>query len=213
MVPTERAETLEGPLREALESLEGILGAGESFDPGTAEGTLRIACEDFGTMLLAPGLFQRLRDRAPGLDLDIGAHPRERVLASLEDKSLDLAVGVYTELPASIRGRRLLHSDFVCVVRRGHPRIRKRLTLRQYAELPHALIGVGDPGPTFVDEALAEHGLRRRVALRIGHFLAAPLVVAETDLCSRFRASSGSGSPRWRRSRCTSRRCRSRPFR
>ncbi len=182
MVPTERAESLEIPLRDALESLESVLGASEAFEPASAEGTLRVACEDFGTMLFAPGLFRRLRARAPSLNLDIGAYRRDRVIAGLEDKSLDLAIGVYTDLPASIRMRRLLQPDFVCVVRRGHPRIRKRLTLKQYAELPHALIGIGDPGPTFVDEALAEQGLTRRVALRIGHFLAAPLVVAETDL-------------------------------
>ncbi|MBO6933781.1 MAG: LysR family transcriptional regulator [Deltaproteobacteria bacterium] len=182
MVPTERAESLESPLREALASLESVLGAGERFDPATAEGTMRIGSEDFGTMLLAPGIFRALRERAPSMNLDVGSQRREAVMAGLENKSLDLAIGVYANLPASLRTRRLLEEDFACVVRRGHPRIKRRLTLKQYVELPHALIGVGDPGPTYVDRALAEKGLSRRVALRIGHFVAAPLVVAETDL-------------------------------
>lgn len=181
MVATERAEALEEPLRDALASLEGMLGASESFDPATAEGTFRIASQDFATMLLAPRLLQRLREQAPLLNLDM-ADRRDRLFGALEDKSLDLAIGVFGDLPASIRQRRLVVEDFACVVRRKHPRIRKRLTLKQYAELPHALIGVSDPGPTLVDRALAEHGLERRVAVRIGHFLAAPLVVAETDM-------------------------------
>jgi len=182
MVPTERAEALEGVLRDALGALEGVLGASETFDPTRDQRVFRLASEDFGTMLLAPPLSRALRREAPGIDLDIGAHPRDQVFAGLEDKTLDLAIGVYPRLPASLRRQRLLEDGFACVVRRGHPRIRKRLTLKQYVELPHALIGVGQPGRTAVDRALAARGLERRVALRVGHFLAAPLIVAESDL-------------------------------
>lgn len=182
MVPTERAESLEPALREALEAIEEALGATETFEPATAQRLFRIASEDFGTMLLVPPLLRRLRSEAPGIDLDVGSQARRRVFDALEEKSLDLAIGVFGELPASLRQQRLLEDGFACVVRRGHPRVNKRLTLKQYVELPHALIGVGEPGPTVVDTALARRGLERRVALRVGHFLAAPLVVAETDL-------------------------------
>jgi DNA-binding transcriptional LysR family regulator len=133
-------------------------------------------------MLLAPPLLQALRREAPGVDLDIGPQEREMVFASLESKAIDLAIGVFFDLPAPLRRQRLLEEDFACVVRRGHPRINKRLTLKQYAELPHALIGVGTPGRGVVDTALEERGLERHVALRVGHFLAAPLIVAESDL-------------------------------
>ena len=184
MVPTERAEALEGPLRDALAALESALGAQDHFDPATAERSFHIAAEDLGQVLFLPAVLRALRERAPGIDLDVMPRERAALLGSLEDKSIDLVIGVFADpLPAAFRTQRLLVEDFVCVTRRGHPRIRKRLTLKQYAELPHALIGVGQRGvPTAVSRALAAHGLERRVALRVGSFLAAPLIVAETDL-------------------------------
>ena len=49
--------------------------------------------------------------------------------------------------------------------------------------LRHALITVRDDrSPGAVDEALGRLGLTRRIALRVPNFLAAPLIVAETDL-------------------------------
>ena len=182
MVPTDHAETLEPALREALGAIEGVLGAQESFEPSTAKHLFRLATEDFGAMLLAPPLLRALRIEAPGIDLDMAPRPRDVTLAGLENREIDLAIAVVGALPASLRRQRLLREQFACVVRRGHPRINKRLTLKQYVELPHALIGVGDPGRTVVDAALDEHGLSRRVVLRVGHFLVAPLIVAESDL-------------------------------
>jgi DNA-binding transcriptional LysR family regulator len=181
MVPTERAESLEAPLREALAAIEGLLGAGARFDPATARASFVIAAEDYGSTLLLPALLTRLRAEAPGIDLDV-VGPTADLHAKLERKEVDLSIGVVREPPAALRVQRLFDDGFACVVRRGHPRVKARLTLQQYVELPHARIGTGVRGPSVVDEALAKRGLRRRVALRIGHFLAAPLIVAETDL-------------------------------
>ena len=182
MVLTERAERLEAPLREALDALQTALGAEEAFDPATASRRFHLAAEDLASVLFLPGLLRRSRQDAPAIDFDVMPQHGAALFAGLEDKSIDLSIGVHRELPAFLRQQRLLVEDFVCVVRRGHPRIRKRLTLKQYAELPHALIGVGDRGPTRVGTALAARGLERRVALRVGSFVAAPLIVAETDL-------------------------------
>jgi DNA-binding transcriptional LysR family regulator len=45
------------------------------------------------------------------------------------------------------------------------------------------LITLGDDrGPTWVDQTLAKLGHRRRVAARTRYFMAAPLIVAKTDL-------------------------------
>lgn len=82
----------------------------------------------------------------------------------------------------ALRARRLLRERYVCVARRGHPKIGKRLDLATFAALPHAFIAPrGTPGGV-VDDALAERGLSRRVALTIQHFLVAPYAIAGSDL-------------------------------
>ncbi|MGE0788177.1 MAG: LysR family transcriptional regulator [Sandaracinaceae bacterium] len=182
MVPTERAEALERPLREALAGLEAVLGHETRFEPASAKLTFRIVSEDFVGAFLVPDLLASLRARAPGIDLDVVRGRPPAVYADLEAKRIDLALGVFRDPPPSIRIQRIGEGDFVCVVRKGHPKLGKRLTLKRYTELPHALIGTGARGAAPVDVALAERGLSRRIVLRIEDFLAAPLIAAETDL-------------------------------
>ncbi|MEZ4336968.1 MAG: LysR family transcriptional regulator [Sandaracinaceae bacterium] len=182
MVATPRAEALEAPLREVLDAAEALFTAAPEFDPKTSEQLYTLATEDFISTFVVPPLLARLRDEAPRTDLDVGSRSRRDVLAGLEQSELDLAIGVYRNPPASMRVSTLFEERYACIVRRGHPRVRRRLTKKQYLELPHAIIAVGERGGGPVDAALAEMGERRRVLLRVGHFLAAPLIVARTDL-------------------------------
>lgn len=57
-----------------------------------------------------------------------------------------------------------------------------RLSLEQYVALPHLLISLMGRGATWVDPVLERLGLRRRIALRVPQYLAAPHIIAETDL-------------------------------
>jgi DNA-binding transcriptional LysR family regulator len=72
--------------------------------------------------------------------------------------------------------------DLVLLMRRRHPALRRRLTVRRYAALDHVLVAPrGLPGSP-VDSALERLGLQRRVVLRTTHFAAAAVVVSKTDL-------------------------------
>ena len=101
----------------------------------------------------------------------------------LETGELDLALGAIVDEAPGIRRIDLCTEGFACAVRREHPTIRGKLSLDDYVGTSHLLITLGDSGrPTWVDEALAARGRRRHVALRVRHFMAAPLVAARTDL-------------------------------
>ena len=69
-----------------------------------------------------------------------------------------------------------------CLVREDHPDVGDTLSLETFARLSHALISPRGSGPSFVDDALAALGLSRRIALRIPFFLAAPMIIARSDL-------------------------------
>jgi len=74
----------------------------------------------------------------------------------------------------------------VLVVRKGHPLVKSKLTREQFAALRHVDIelafGRGGVGQALAEQAFAEQGLRRNVALRVPTFSAAALVLASTDL-------------------------------
>lgn len=191
LVPTPRAESLRAPLRHALDALAAALSPPAPFDPATSRRRFTIAAADYAQLVVLPPLVARLSADAPGVDLaarDIGPVPLSDGLAAGD---FDLAIGPPTTVrsrpsarPAagSLHERRLFSERFVCLVRRDHPRVGKRLDLDTYVELPHAFVAPrGTPGG-IVDDVLAERGLSRRVALMVQSFLVAPWAVASSDL-------------------------------
>jgi DNA-binding transcriptional LysR family regulator len=77
----------------------------------------------------------------------------------------------------------LFRDRFVCVVRADHPGIATPFDLDGYLALSHVLIAPRGQRGGVVDNELERIGRKRRVAVRLSHYLAAPYVVTETDLC------------------------------
>ncbi|MEH6405194.1 MAG: LysR substrate-binding domain-containing protein, partial [Sneathiella sp.] len=151
------------------------------FEPATAFGCFTISTIDHMALLLMPTLIANLTKLAPGLDLKIPPPSGDNV-DLVAQGGVDLAIGVYEQLPASLYCRSLYDEDLVCIVRRGHPVIAKGLTLDHYTTLLHLLVIIDGQGGSIVDAALAQCGLSRRVAVRLPHFLAAAMFVAESDM-------------------------------
>jgi DNA-binding transcriptional LysR family regulator len=182
LVPTDRALAIAGPLRQALLDLTASAARGAAFDPARAERTFTISTADYGELVAVPRIVGRLEHAAPAIELRI--EPPQRDFADrLADGRLDAAVGPPLSVPGTIMRTRLASEPFAVVLRRGHPSARRRWSVARYLELSHLLIAPrGAPGSA-VDDLLARQGLRRRVAVRVSSFVAAPHVVAATDLC------------------------------
>ncbi|MCE0558524.1 LysR family transcriptional regulator [Motilimonas sp. E26] len=177
---TPRAEALSGSVARLLEDAKAIV-APATFEPSTAQCRFTIATADHLAALLMPKLLSKLAKHAPGVDLVIPARAGNNIHLVAEGGA-DFAIGVYDDLPARFYQRRLFNEDFVCLVRRDHPVLAKPFTLAQFASLSHISVSITGMGNSAVDEALAKQGLKRRVAVRLPHFLAAPMLVAETDM-------------------------------
>jgi DNA-binding transcriptional LysR family regulator len=183
MVLTAHAQALREPLAEVLGGVAKILDGGSAFDPASAERRFVIAAPDFFSTLIVPNALEVLRREAPGVELSIVPSARRANAWLLESGEIDLALGAAVDDAPGIRSVELCTEKFACAVRRDHPEIGERLTLAQYTRVPHLVITLGDDEqPTWIDEALAKKGHARRVALRTRYFMAAPLIVAKSDL-------------------------------
>jgi DNA-binding transcriptional LysR family regulator len=184
MVPTIRAQAMRAPLRRALEDLTGTLSSPGAFDPKTARLRAFVGGSDYAELVLLPGIMARLVREAPGVEL--------RVLMPGQDPASELASGKldFVIMPSTpgaeaqgIRGRQLLRDRFVCIARRAHPLARtKTLSMSSFAGAAHALISPWGMDGGYVDDALARLGLQRKVAVAVPHFLAAPHIIASSDL-------------------------------
>jgi DNA-binding transcriptional LysR family regulator len=185
MVLTERARALIEPVELAVSQLERVFTPDSAFDPSTSERTFRVAATDNMEFYLLPKLVPMLAREAPRVRLDVHHLPSDW-MRSLSNGDVDLKLGRKYEIPAAFHSEDLFEERFTCVVRRKHPFRGARPTLEQFSRLSHLAIvpsGVaGKDAPAFIDDALAAHGIQRRVLLTVSHFLVAPYVVAASDL-------------------------------
>jgi LysR family transcriptional regulator, mexEF-oprN operon transcriptional activator len=180
--PTPRALALAQQLRPALQQIQATLLEDDRFDPATSDRVFAIGMSDYVEFTVLPWLVQRLQAAAPGVSLQIRSGDRTKLLDLLDRGELDLACGLFPEQVPSHQEQLLFEERFVCVCRRDHPQVGSQLTLNDYLALSHLLVSVKEDRLGRVDALLAQHNLKRQVALSIPHFLVAPMVLAETDL-------------------------------
>jgi DNA-binding transcriptional LysR family regulator len=183
MQPTARAEEVAPLLGRALEDLARVVATPEKFDPARSKRCFTIVADDYSELVLLPELLARMWRLAPNVDVRVRPQ-HARWLDDLLEGRADLAVVPALRPPSGgIVLQKILHEDYVCVVRADHPRVKKKISLADYLELPHALIAPRGESGSVVDTALGRLGRRsRRVAVEIPHFLVAPHVVRATDV-------------------------------
>jgi DNA-binding transcriptional LysR family regulator len=185
MVLTERAQSLLGPVQDAIARLEHLFLHTRSFDPRTTQRSFRIAATDNLSFYLLPRLAARLAGEAPQVSLRV-EHLEAAWATQLATGDLDLKLGREYPVPDGLRSEHLLVERLICVVARDHPLRKRRITLAEYAGLRHLTFMAGTPGSELasssIDERLREHGLARRVVMTIEHLVVAPFVIAGSEL-------------------------------
>jgi DNA-binding transcriptional LysR family regulator len=76
----------------------------------------------------------------------------------------------------------LLEDGLVCVVCRGHPLAKGRMTPDRYFKFPHVIITLMSAERDLTDESLAALGKQRRIGLRVPYLAAAVMAVKDTPL-------------------------------
>jgi len=177
---TPRALSLSAQVTKLLEDVRSIVAPCD-FDPNTARGKFTIATADHLALILIPKLVNRLAQLSPNIDLVIPKQAGDNV-ELISEGSADLAVGSFSNLPARFYNKNLYEEDFVCVVRQGHPISNALLTPELFVAWPHLSVTITGHGKSYIDHALEQIGLKRRIAVKTPHFLSTPMIVAESDL-------------------------------
>lgn len=179
MVATPRAQELLSRIGPALAQVEAALAEGRRFEPAGAQRLVRIYANDLAQLSLVAPLAARLRLRAPGVRLAVGAY-RDALAQALAEGEVDLVLGMRRDLP-TLRQRSLVRDRFLCVVRRGHPCLSEPWTLAAYAALEHVMVAFRAEARGSMDRLLTEAGLTRTVVLSVSSTLAALAAVASSD--------------------------------
>jgi len=178
---TPRARGLAPRIRQALAALAATIESHREFRPADVE-SVTIGATDYVGFVLLPHLLRAMQRDAPATSLRTRTMEGREALEPLEAGLCDVALGTFPHIPAGLRSEALFDEQFVCLVRKDHPLVGARLSVEVYARLGHVLVTSPSDGLGPVDHALGRLGRHRRIAAYVPHFLAAPSIVAETDL-------------------------------
>jgi DNA-binding transcriptional LysR family regulator len=176
---TARAQAMAQPLAALLAQAAALVATARPFEPATLEREFRIHTTDHVLSVLGVALGREIAAEAPGVSLRFLPILPDDVAPLRDD--VDLALGVFPDLPPELRKQALFEDRFCCVVRRDHPLVRGRLSLKQYTALDHVLVAPRGRAGGAADAALAALGERRRVTRALPYFLSALHCVAESD--------------------------------
>jgi DNA-binding transcriptional LysR family regulator len=189
--PTARAEALWPPVRGALAQLQAVFSP-EAFDPRRDATNFTLTMADATAALLMPALVDAIERARALVNIRVIPLTTRDPRRLVEAGDADLAVGYFpaavTALiaqgpEAMLRHQQLYTTEYVCVMRPGHPLAAEgALTLDAFAAAHHLLVSFSGRPHGFVDQALAALGRQRRIVLTVNQFATAGVVVEHSDL-------------------------------
>jgi len=201
--PTPRAEALWPEVRRALGHLRAAFAPGE-FNPQADPTSFRIAMADATAALFMPPLVSHIEASRALASLRVLPLTTRDPSALLERGDADLAIGHFPETVAALnsqgadsplRHTHLHDSEYVCVMRAGHPLAERELTLDAYCAADHLLVNFAGRPYGLADQALAALNRQRRIVLTVNQYFTAGRVVAGSNLLTvlpaRFVGATG----------------------
>jgi DNA-binding transcriptional LysR family regulator len=168
---TEAGRVLQEQVGSVLAALEEARGALEA-QREVVQGTLALGASDTLATYLLPPVFRALRERFPGVELQLDNRPSPAIAEAVAARSLDVGV-VSLPLPptvsAGVRALRqvpLQAQRDVVVVAPGHPLARRaRLRPAELADVALVLLDRTTASRAWLDAHFAAAGVQPRVAM------------------------------------------------
>lgn len=195
MVPTSLALSLMEPMRGVLDGLRNLASTAAPFDPRTSRTQFTLTVPGYIACVVLPRLTRYLERNAPGVDLEVRAANRERATEWLENGEVDFRMGWIREPPEDLRFKTLYRDSFVCIARRDHPGIPRKLTAELFCSLPHvrAMVHRKSDSGQVIDQAVEDLGKRLRISLLVQEILTVPYIVASSNLIAAVPARLARG--------------------
>jgi len=177
MEPTARALELAEALKPVMEGLSDALFATGGFDPLVSERSFALGVFDIGEITLAPLLLGAMATESPSVRLALRPVDRNDALAQLDSGAIDLAIIDMDAHAGWVRTQPLYQERFACVFDPKLVKAKAPISLDAFLAHPHLLTSFSRGFTGFVDEALAQQGLARRVTMTTTRFATLPFVL------------------------------------
>lgn len=181
MLPTPRASQLTEPVEAILDKLRDEVLSASGFVAEESERTFTLGLSDVGSYVLWPRIVSSVAQLAPMVRLRMRVMTLPLIASALESAEVDVVLGAYPNLPATLYQRRLFERKYVALVRIGHPLAGKKLSIQAFARCPQAVVRLASGIQDRIDEALAQYGLARERVLEMPSYLMLPPLLDAGD--------------------------------
>lgn len=100
----------------------------------------------------------------------------------LDSQEIDFGISACGDVPERFEIEQIDEDVHVVLMRKRHPLFAANMTLNRFAAAAHVLVSPRCDPRGFVDTALAEKGLTRRIVLTVNQFSVVGPIIAATDL-------------------------------
>jgi DNA-binding transcriptional LysR family regulator len=181
MVLTPRGVELRERVHLLVSEAQQLLSSGEEDGAATVWRNFVLIVDDGYAGLLAPQLASYEGARAPETAFHFLSEGQVDSKA-LGEGTADLKIGRVHASSPELMVEHLSYSRYVGVAHAGHDLLAGPVDIERFAGASHIDILEADAVAATVDTALAEHSLRRTVAMTIRHYTSAFSMIGQTNL-------------------------------
>jgi len=184
MEPTPLALAVSDAVEEIVRIYTVQLSDPRKFDSTISRREFAIAASDVGHLLVLPRLFAEVGQKAPTVRFTAAPLSARPLIEELQSGAVDVAVGGFPNLSAGVLEQTLYKEEYVCLVRKDHPFIGRRMTLAQFKRSEHMVVSTRTLGHIHqkIEKRLLEMCSPDRVRITSHSFIVSALMVESTDL-------------------------------
>jgi len=182
MVPTARAEELIQPVREGLSSIREALNTSETFMPETSNRTFKLVLGDYGEILLLPTLIAMMAEQGENMSIQNLSVPEEFNLEHIKKNQIDLYFDFKAPEDENLEYLKVVEEPLVVVARKGHPRLKGKITKSHYFTERHIIYSHYHQQLTTLERFLGPKNIQsRKIIAEVRQVMAIPPLLQQTD--------------------------------
>jgi DNA-binding transcriptional LysR family regulator len=184
VAPTAFAISVAEDVRQAIAFAEAALAGRARFDPAISARDIRLCMGDMGEIRILPRLLSMLRKVAPRCRIFVLDLWGEELKEGFERGEVDLAISGRGPPIGDVFQQKLYETTYLVLTSRANP-LNHDLSNEDLSGLRHVAASPGRLEHLYLDDALAQAGVRRNVVVRTANWASVPHVLrSEPDLVS-----------------------------
>lgn len=185
MEPTPRAQEWYQEIQPALEQIRQSLTSRKQFNPAESQRQFTIMAGDYFEAVHLGHLLQRIQKTAPHITINLLPISADGLPDDFKLGRIDFAVHYQAPQSSGLDYEAVGEEDLVVLTRKNHPRIKKKLSLKQFCNEQHVIFSTPGQQNVHLDVLLGEQRLSRRILVQVSHFSSAAHIIEHSDaLCT-----------------------------